>query len=238
MSAFYISYFRRILRSACGWVNYNDLYPIAHDIVIFPNSFLKPRPLHSTLDVTRIDDSIDESRENYVDKILTSFCSATLFEHICRQACYVRSRRERFLKTCVLVHLGETIEAKTYPDVTMLFSDIVGFTAICATATPMMVINMLQNLYEQFDLYCGQLDVYKVRYEVRVTKYIKDAFDASLRCIIYMRHFFLLITFITFILCISEMLSFNRLNKIHRYRENEVNGIEAFREKLLSLCHL
>ncbi|XP_051172534.1 head-specific guanylate cyclase isoform X1 [Leptopilina boulardi] len=58
--------------------------------------------------------------------------------------------------------LGETIEAKTYADVTMLFSDIVGFTAICSTATPMMVINMLQNLYEQFDIYCGQLDVYKV----------------------------------------------------------------------------
>lgn len=58
--------------------------------------------------------------------------------------------------------LGETIEAKTYADVTMLFSDIVGFTAICSTATPMMVINMLQNLYEHFDLYCGQLDVYKV----------------------------------------------------------------------------
>ncbi|XP_066592201.1 head-specific guanylate cyclase isoform X2 [Prorops nasuta] len=58
--------------------------------------------------------------------------------------------------------LGETIEAKNYPDVTMLFSDIVGFTAICSTATPMMVINMLQSLYEQFDIYCGQLDVYKV----------------------------------------------------------------------------
>ena len=59
-------------------------------------------------------------------------------------------------------YIGETIEAKNYADVTMLFSDIVGFTAICSTATPMMVINMLQNLYEQFDLYCGQLDVYKV----------------------------------------------------------------------------
>ncbi|XP_014224576.1 head-specific guanylate cyclase [Trichogramma pretiosum] len=58
--------------------------------------------------------------------------------------------------------LGETIEAKNYADVTMLFSDIVGFTAICSTATPMMVINMLQNLYQQFDSYCGQLDVYKV----------------------------------------------------------------------------
>ncbi|XP_014204807.1 head-specific guanylate cyclase [Copidosoma floridanum] len=58
--------------------------------------------------------------------------------------------------------LGESIEAKNYADVTMLFSDIVGFTAICSTATPMMVINMLQNLYQQFDVYCGQLDVYKV----------------------------------------------------------------------------
>ncbi|XP_046432246.1 head-specific guanylate cyclase isoform X2 [Neodiprion fabricii] len=59
--------------------------------------------------------------------------------------------------------LGEPIEAKTYADVTMLFSDIVGFTAICSTATPMMVINMLQNIYEKFDIYCGQLDVYKMR---------------------------------------------------------------------------
>ncbi|GJQ77350.1 hypothetical protein Trydic_g20760 [Trypoxylus dichotomus] len=58
--------------------------------------------------------------------------------------------------------LGETIEAQTHENVTMLFSDIVGFTSICATATPMMVINMLQNLYNQFDVYCGQLDVYKV----------------------------------------------------------------------------
>ncbi|XP_031838646.1 guanylate cyclase 1 soluble subunit alpha 2 isoform X2 [Nomia melanderi] len=58
--------------------------------------------------------------------------------------------------------LGETIDAKNYPEVTMLFSDIVGFTEICSTATPMMVINMLQNLYEQFDSFCGQLDVYKV----------------------------------------------------------------------------
>ncbi|XP_068907117.1 head-specific guanylate cyclase [Tenebrio molitor] len=58
--------------------------------------------------------------------------------------------------------LGETIESKTHEDVTMLFSDIVGFTSICSTATPMMVINMLQDLYNQFDVFCGQLDVYKV----------------------------------------------------------------------------
>lgn len=58
--------------------------------------------------------------------------------------------------------LGESIEAKTYDNVTMLFSDIVGFTSICSTTTPFMVIKMLEDLYSQFDLFCGQLDVYKV----------------------------------------------------------------------------
>ncbi|XP_072945633.1 head-specific guanylate cyclase [Epargyreus clarus] len=58
--------------------------------------------------------------------------------------------------------LGENIEAKSHDDVTMLFSDIVGFTSICATATPMMVIAMLEDLYSVFDVFCEELDVYKV----------------------------------------------------------------------------
>ncbi|XP_071453120.1 head-specific guanylate cyclase [Hetaerina americana] len=58
--------------------------------------------------------------------------------------------------------LGESIEATRHEDVTMLFSDIVGFTSICSTATPMMVVDMLESLYSKFDIYCGQLDVYKV----------------------------------------------------------------------------
>lgn len=57
---------------------------------------------------------------------------------------------------------GSTIESKTYPDVTMLFSDIVGFTSICSTATPFMVISMLEILYKDFDEFCGFFDVYKV----------------------------------------------------------------------------
>jgi hypothetical protein len=59
-------------------------------------------------------------------------------------------------------YLGESIEAKTHENVSMLFSDIVGFTSICSTATPMQVVTMLQSLYTQFDAFCGQLDVYKV----------------------------------------------------------------------------
>lgn len=58
--------------------------------------------------------------------------------------------------------LGQTVEAQTCDEVTVLFSDIVGFTSICSTATPIMVINMLNQLYTQFDQFCGEIDVYKV----------------------------------------------------------------------------
>ncbi|XP_071124790.1 guanylate cyclase soluble subunit alpha-1-like [Mytilus edulis] len=57
---------------------------------------------------------------------------------------------------------GETIEPMKIDEVTMLFSDIVGFTAICSSCTPLTVINMLNSLYTQFDHFCGDLDVYKV----------------------------------------------------------------------------
>lgn len=62
----------------------------------------------------------------------------------------------------LLLKSGSTIDAKTYPDVTMLFSDIVGFTSICSRATPFMVISMLEELYKEFDEACGYFDVYKV----------------------------------------------------------------------------
>ncbi|XP_033742672.1 guanylate cyclase soluble subunit alpha-2-like [Pecten maximus] len=57
---------------------------------------------------------------------------------------------------------GETIDPMKIDDVTMLFSDIVGFTAICSSCTPLEVINMLNSLYTQFDHFCGVVDVYKV----------------------------------------------------------------------------
>ncbi|KAK6172883.1 hypothetical protein SNE40_016454 [Patella caerulea] len=56
----------------------------------------------------------------------------------------------------------EAVEPMKVDDVTMLFSDIVGFTAICATCTPMQVVNMLNSLYTHFDTSCGIIDVYKI----------------------------------------------------------------------------
>nr|XP_028598826.1 guanylate cyclase soluble subunit alpha-1 [Podarcis muralis] len=57
---------------------------------------------------------------------------------------------------------GQVVQAKKFHNVTMLFSDIVGFTAICSQCSPMQVITMLNELYTLFDYQCGELDVYKV----------------------------------------------------------------------------
>ncbi|XP_012714886.2 guanylate cyclase soluble subunit alpha-2 [Fundulus heteroclitus] len=57
---------------------------------------------------------------------------------------------------------GQHVPARKFNDVTMLFSDIVGFTAVCAHCTPMQVISMLNELYTRFDYQCGILDVYKI----------------------------------------------------------------------------
>ncbi|XP_028347348.1 guanylate cyclase soluble subunit alpha-1 isoform X3 [Physeter macrocephalus] len=58
---------------------------------------------------------------------------------------------------------GRAVQAKRFGDVTMLFSDVVGFTAICSQCSPLQVVTMLNALYTRFDQQCGELDVYKMR---------------------------------------------------------------------------
>ncbi|KAI9222896.1 hypothetical protein BC828DRAFT_345522, partial [Blastocladiella britannica] len=57
---------------------------------------------------------------------------------------------------------GEPVVPRVYSDVTVLYTDLVGFTSISASVRPLDVVDMLNDLYSAFDEILEQYDVYKV----------------------------------------------------------------------------
>lgn len=115
----------------------------------------------------------DQASETYMDNLIRrlQMYSRTL-EHLVEQRTKLykaeRDRADRLnfmlLPGPVVCSLKETgrVEPELFEEVTIYFSDIVGFTTLCHYSTPMEVVDMLNDIYKNFDSILDHHDVYKV----------------------------------------------------------------------------
>ncbi|XP_034563288.1 LOW QUALITY PROTEIN: heat-stable enterotoxin receptor [Notolabrus celidotus] len=115
----------------------------------------------------------NQDNESYMDNMIKRLQSYSRnLEHLVEERTVLyKSERDRadhlnfmLLPRPVVKSLKETgmVEPELYDEVTVYFSDIVGFTTLCQYSKPMEVVDMLNDIYKGFDSIVDHHDVYKV----------------------------------------------------------------------------
>uniref|UniRef100_A0A4W5PN83 Guanylate cyclase n=1 Tax=Hucho hucho TaxID=62062 RepID=A0A4W5PN83_9TELE len=115
----------------------------------------------------------NQANESYMDNLIRRLqMYSRNLEHLVEERTSLykaeRDRADRLnfllLPAPVVRSLKETgsVEPELFDEVTVYFSDIVGFTTLCQYSTPMEVVDMLNDIYKNFDRILDHHDVYKV----------------------------------------------------------------------------
>ncbi|XP_069506388.1 guanylyl cyclase C [Ambystoma mexicanum] len=137
-----------------------------------PESRLDFRKIESTL-AKIFSNFHSQTNESYMDTLIRRLqLYSRNLEHLVEERTELfkaqRDRADRLnfmlLPGPVVKSLKETgrVEPELYEEVTIYFSDIVGFTTICKYSMPMEVVDMLNSVYKNFDHILDHHDVYKV----------------------------------------------------------------------------
>ncbi|XP_047995583.1 guanylate cyclase 32E-like [Leguminivora glycinivorella] len=127
-----------------------------------PSSALQAISEHTLVTKTNIFDNMLAMMEKYASNLEALVAART--EQLLQEKRRTDDLLHRMLPRTVAEALkrGERVQAESYDSVTIYFSDIVGFTNLAATNTPMQVVEILNDLYTCCDAIISYYNVYKV----------------------------------------------------------------------------